>query len=716
MTKAVNRLVTAAFLGAAYWLVQFSYSAELAALPMSSHLYLGMFVAGLAGMLLSYGTRYFVFTFWLVLAFIAQGAFLQAVEAGTAVRYQFLRFAVGPLSGYDSFLLAILCIQTILVIIGIWPHRSTILEWFRTRLGITKTVALLVLLLITSGFPYKDPRVLVIGTLACSLFYVVQLGCMFLAVRVAPGELLTSLGKAFSAHPEQKPENIPGTTMKWPRPWVLVAAAWVTSVAAFLAHLVWESHPHIPDEVAYLFHARYFAQGMIVAPGVVVPEAFETFLIHCETTKCYSVFLPGWPAALSLGVLAGVPWMVNPILAGINILLIYILASSLYDRRIGLLTTALCCISPWYIFLAMSFMAHIFSLFCALTASLAILAHNRTQRVIWLIVAGLATGTLGLTRPLEGAVLGLFLGTVILMRRGWRMRLLSFAMYGFSMLATTLLLLQYNRAVTGDALTLPLSSYLDSLWGTGANTLGFGPDRGASPHWNSTDAFPGHSVAEAAINGIINIQSINTELLGWSVGSLIPLYVFFLVGKLQRTDLVLIFAVVLLTGLHSFYWYGSGPDFGARYWFLILFPILVLISRGLLQEYNMLAGSNCRNIAGGALVLAVTLQCAFSVLNYWPWRALDKYYHYWGMSPSARTIANDPNFETTLFLVRGQQHPDYSSAMIYNPIDISTGGPLFAWDKNASVRQRLQEEFSDWDIVTLEGPTLTDNGYHRVSP
>ena len=34
-------------------------------------------------------------------------------------------------------------------------------------------------------------------------------------------------------------------------------------------------------------------------------------------------------------------------------------------------------------------------------------------------------------------------------------------------------------------------------------------------------------------------------------------------------------------GTFFFYWYSGGPDFGARYWYLILVPLVVLSVRGL---------------------------------------------------------------------------------------------------------------------------------------
>ena len=39
--------------------------------------------------------------------------------------------------------------------------------------------------------------------------------------------------------------------------------------------------------------------------------------------------------------------------------------------------------------------------------------------------------------------------------------------------------------------------------------------------------------------------------------------------------------IAVIVGLHCFYWFSGGPDFGARYWYLVLIPCIVLAVRGL---------------------------------------------------------------------------------------------------------------------------------------
>src|SRR4030095_14990200 len=108
-------------------------------------------------------------------------------------------------------------------------------------------------------------------------------------------------------------------------------AAAVTIVAALLCLTSYQAIPHIPDEIAYLIQARYFAAGQPWMAAPPAPAAFDTFLLEVSGARWYSVFPPGWPLVLAIGAKLGVPWLVNPLLGGAGILLTYHLVQELAD-------------------------------------------------------------------------------------------------------------------------------------------------------------------------------------------------------------------------------------------------------------------------------------------------------------------------------------------------------------------------------------------------
>ncbi len=151
-----------------------------------------------------------------------------------------------------------------------------------------------------------------------------------------------------------------------PDRFALVPAITVAIVAAILSIVSYERHPHIPDEVAYLLNAKYFAAGMLYMPAPPVPAAFDVDLMQLTPTQWFSSMPPGWPAILAAGERVNVPWLINPILAGINLILAYTDLREIYPRRTARIALLLLCVSPWYVFMGMNFMTHTLSLTLAL--------------------------------------------------------------------------------------------------------------------------------------------------------------------------------------------------------------------------------------------------------------------------------------------------------------------------------------------------------------
>ncbi|HMJ07710.1 MAG TPA: hypothetical protein VK468_01815, partial [Pyrinomonadaceae bacterium] len=104
-----------------------------------------------------------------------------------------------------------------------------------------------------------------------------------------------------------------------------------------------------------------------------------------------------------------------------------------------------------------------------------------------------------------------------------------------------------------------------------------------------------------------------------------------------------------------------------------------------------------------------------TIFCYLPWRSADKYYHYLGMQPGVMELAQQNNFGRSLVIVRGDEHPDYQSAWIYNPLDFTGDVPLFATVKNPDVFARLMTAYADRPVWVIDGPTRAGGRYAVVS-
>ncbi|MBK7925917.1 MAG: hypothetical protein IPJ98_00050 [Bryobacterales bacterium] len=455
---------------------------------------------------------------------------------------------------------------------------------------------------------------------------------------------------------------------------------------------VYENHPHIADELAFLLQGRMFAEGRLTIAPPAVPAAFPIDLFVQGPREWYPCTLPGYPLLLALGFLLGAPWLVNALLAGANIVLAQRLFLRLLEPGLASMATLLLAVSPWNLFLAMSFMGHTSALTFLLLMLLAMERYLRKGDWIWMALSGLALGGLWSIRMLDGSAIAVAAGLFLLVRTRRLGPALAFTA-GFA--PVSLAMLAYNARLTGQALYSPLSYYFDSVYHPGINSLGFGPNRGL--HW-PFDPFPGHGPADAAVNTVLNLFQLNTELYSWAGGSLALLILCLLLRRWDRIDRSLLALAAFLPAVYLLYWFSGGPDFGPRYWHLSILPLVVWTAR-LLQGHG-------RN-AVAVIAMAV------AVATFLPWRALDKYKGYLDMRPELRRMRFDAG-GPALVLVRGRLHPSFSSAVYLNELDFQ-GPVVYAWDQDEDTRKALLAAYPGRRVFTVEGPDRTGAGYRLMS-
>ena len=317
--------------------------------------------------------------------------------------------------------------------------------------------------------------------------------------------------------------------------------------------------------------------------------------------------------------------------------------------------------------MAMNFMTHTLSLTCALAAAVLVLQARRTGAARWAALAGVMLGLGSLIRPLDGLIIAALVGLWALGLGGKRLTLPAIAALGVGTLLTGALVLPYNRALTGDALSFPLNAYVDTHFGMGRNGFGFGPEKGFG--W-ALDPNPGHSPVDALINANLNGHSLNTELFGWSTGSLLLAAIALVASRLSRSDRLMVAVMLAVFTAYFFYYYSGGPDFGARYWYAMVIPLVALTVRGMQILGDRLAASGVTQ-AESRVLAAVGLLALLALVNYF--LATDKYYHFWGMRLMSGWLPSD---QAEAWCLSGAVAPDYTSAAVYNQL---TSMPMHGW-------------------------------------
>jgi len=645
---------------------------------------------------------------WIALALASQVAALQLIEAGPFVRYQHYARPESLLSGERAGFLSILAIQAVICTIAVVARWSAIRDWTGKRFTSWKLVFITLVFILASAALSRSPSAYAFELIFATIIQAAALISVVMAVMSLPVSTMERFWRGANRILGSQPAEAERALGKSDR-FALIPAIVVTIVAAILSVASYEGHPHIPDEVAYLLNAKYFAAGMLYMPAPPVPEAFDVDLMQLTSTQWFSSMPPGWPAILAMGARFRLEWLVNPLLAGINVMLAYRFFRDMYPARTARLALLLLCVSPWYLFMGMNFMTHMFSLTMALAGAIAVAQVIRTGRLRWAWIGGGAIGALSLTRPLEGLFVAVLLAVWTLTSRTARHRILATACMAAGSLAVGALTLPYNKALTGRMTELPLTAYVTTHYAPGSNDLGFGPNRGWG--WTGLDPFPGHDATDAVINAALNLFAVNVELLGWAAGSLV--FILMLVsGKLESSDYKMLAAILGILGALSLYWFSGGPDFGARYWFLMIVPLIALTARGIEAAGSADARDSRVFPVGLARSLAVAaILSAMSLVTFVPWRAIDKYYHYRGMRPDVRELAERLPFGKDLVLIQGSRHPDFASAAAYEPPRLDAGGPVYAWARDPQVTAMAIAAFPDRPIWLLQGPSITGTGY-----
>lgn len=385
-----------------------------------------------------------------------------------------------------------------------------------------------------------------------------------------------------------------------------------------------ERIPHVQDSVTYLFQAKTLARGALSAPAPPSPQAFAQEFLLVRDGRWFGKYPPGYPALLALGILAGAPWLINPLLATVTVPLIYAAGRRLYPGTPvpALLAAALPLASPFFLFMSGSHMAHPAELFwMALLMALWLRALHSPRSWRLAIGAGLAFGFLFLTRQLSavaGALPFLAITSLWSLYRRRSAPLLTVLrpalVAGLAALPFLFLLFAHQWALTGDPWQDPRLLFWEY------DHLGFGQDigegqnafeltmtpQGLAQVWYDDPSQPprGHSLARGLYNTHQNWLALERDLFAWLPALTFSFIWFvFLLQAPRRQDWALILVFLALLGAYVFYW-ADGVSYGPRYFYVALPALLLLTARGV-QLLSRWLGREGSLVATGLLLLLI---------------------------------------------------------------------------------------------------------------
>ncbi|MDP2914662.1 MAG: glycosyltransferase family 39 protein [Candidatus Aminicenantes bacterium] len=409
-------------------------------------------------------------------------------------------------------------------------------------------------------------------------------------------------------------------SVPWP---VYLGAAFVLLFCGLYAYFGFDGVPHIHDEMCYLFQAQTLQMGRLYVPSPCAPASFD-FPHMINNGRYYSMYTPGFPLLLLIGLPFKVPWLVNPLFAALSIFLLYFLGAEIYDRTIGLLAAVLSSVSIWLLLMSATMMSHTTSMFFNGLFLLFFFKSVRRPTVWNGALAGASWGMALLIRPGNTPLFSLpFLFVLgILLLRDFKRRFKNAASLAAAAVVFIGLLLAYNQLTNGNPFTMGYIVHHGKEYGVifgrpATLDYNFGPLAGAVQIWD-------------------NFKAINGTLFGWPLSSLLALLPLLWAVKTKprevKKDLLLLSGFMSMVAGFFFFW-GAFVFLGARMLFDGL-PILVMLSaKGVRESVPLLISLFKKKSAAFwskavAMVLAVfTLYAFFIRLPRWVRPPETEYYY-----------------------------------------------------------------------------------------
>ena len=477
--------------------------------------------------------------------------------------------------------------------------------------------------------------------------------------------------------------------MTWSEKIALLLSILAVLCSSWVALGVNEGLAQLEDEYAYLWQARLIADGQISMPSPPEAEGFFIPFVIDYQGRRFGKYPLGWPVVLSLGVIVGVRWLVNPLLAGLAVWLTFRLGQKLLGDRIGLLAAALTVVSPLFLTYTGSLLSHILGLVLSLFFALAWLdaldEQNLTRGWLPTLSAGFSLGLLALTRPWTALGVALPFGVDGLVRLGRDSTLVRKRIISIGLIAIVITSLHFlwQYALTGDALTNPYT-----LWWH-YDRVGFGINHGPREM--------GHTLRQGWLNTRHSLILVGRDLFGWGqlgAGWLLPLLGLW---KLRRRRKAWLLAGVFpsLVLVYVAYWV-SGP----RYFYEGLYSLTLLSAAGIAWLAGWFAPSNKISLLKpqlrqilvlGLLGLGLILSSVF----YTPARlnAIQERYGFHRDDPEAFQTAASGAKTPALILVHTEEWKDYGALLHLQDPQLTTPFVFYWASGGDDARSDLAEHF-----------------------
>ena len=451
-----------------------------------------------------------------------------------------------------------------------------------------------------------------------------------------------------------------------PERWFVLVFFVLMFITANLISLgIFKHIPHVQDSIAQLFQAKIFALGKITVPSPPIIEFFQYFYDNIVASeRWYSQYPPGHSALLMLGVLAGTPWFINPLLAALSVIMLFKTMREWSGEKHARVSIGLFSISPFILFMSASFMNHVSTLLFILLYLYSLIKAQKTSSNTYAIIAGLSLGMVLNIRPLEAVALGTFFGGCFFIWNLQHRTFRTFLSFVCAFCFMALLLLAYNYATTGD----PLLFGYQVRWGN-AHTLGFSSI-------SVMDRLP-HTPYRGVINSLRSSIALNQNLFEWLFPSLLPIIIFFTPFLYKKTlkDYLALGGMLIVPLFYFFYFYQD-LCLGPRFLYASLPCILFLSARSFDKIISGIATARCCSLASArnAFITVILFSIIFALFIRMPYYS--RYYAntFWEVDNRYMQKAKEMKIDNALIFMEayGDRDTGLGSGFLYNSPELNS--------------------------------------------
>lgn len=348
---------------------------------------------------------------------------------------------------------------------------------------------------------------------------------------------------------------------------LLICVGIVLLLTNIFSLFCFQHRPHIDDTIAQLFHARILAQGKLYLSAPAFPEFFNRDHIIIDNGRWYSQYPPGHPVLLALGVLIGMPWLINPLLGAIAVVIFFFLGKELYDEKTGRIAALLGTLSPFLMFMSAEFMNHASALVFLSCFILFFFKMIRKRDLFSAILAGTFLGLGVNVRPLTALAIAtpLIFYSLYLLKDKLALYLPRLSLMAIATIIFVGILLYFNYLTNGNPLTFGYMVRWGSDHGLGFGHSGWGPL---------------HTPLRGLLSTSEDLNALNRFLFEWPIPSLVFIFLLFASSQAQLKDYLLLAIIGTPIIAYFFYWF-HGILFGPRWEYETLGALVVLTARGI---------------------------------------------------------------------------------------------------------------------------------------